>query len=206
MNIKNIVLTLPIWAGCISGNGGETNGAVELFAGNKATVLDAKVNHRSESGTGIYARNIATEPYDNEDSNSFTILDLYHPINDTFDFVIEGQLPSGLDTIARFGMQGYFSKGDLGNYALLTYSPEEKNLEWINDRTYSRNFSESRALSTGLESVINFGEEGINFASAKPRVGITSGDSTYGIGANLSFGEDFRLSQTNLGFFYKLSF
>ena len=202
--IRTLVLATPL-VGCNS-TGGSINGSLEYLASEVGTHRDIKLNYEVENGAGIFGRNIVTNP-NGSDSKSLSLTNGYIPLTSGIDAVVSLKDIAGEETDIRYGVQGRLSGENWKDYSLLTWSPENESVEFLNNFTYTSQVDLDGLLIGCLETLTNWGDNGDHKGSViRPRVGIKKDNFTYGIGANMPLNSEGDIGDVYVGPFVRFGF
>jgi len=176
------------------------SGSVELFSDGGITTTDTKIlvpsvnpsgNLLKKMGLFLRNRNTLDSRETQISSSSFTLGDVTYNIKGGLDAVYEHQFLSDGTTIPRVGAQ-YFTK--LGKntsfYGLGTINAgdvKDRDLEFLTTLKYTPKLTENLKLVSQVEALTNVGENGLNFATQRARLGVEHKNGfAGGIGADIT--------------------
>lgn len=193
--------------------------AFEVMSGHQGVALDTKLDVPLAPGINIFNRNQVGIGYQNNinylgipDALSqskidyFGLTDLSFNLIGGLDAVLEMQYFSQLGFKPRAGLQYFQELKDLGIYGLATVGLDEANVEVVLDLNCTPKLTEKINLLLGLENVVNFGAQGLNFSIQKIKLGLGLGkDKKLQVGAAANLMEAGSETSYNIGGFFKVN-
>jgi hypothetical protein len=213
--IGGVALALASLPNVRAADSHQPHGKAEVFVRRDKATTDFKVFGNLFNRINYFARNVNTLDYKTEKISPFTFVDLSYNLGKGFRAVYETQFIDLRDSTLiqpRFGIE-YFKplKNNLALYAINSINvPTERdpivNGELVATLRYTPSLRKDGKLKLVLqgETVTNYGQNGLNFASQKFRAGIGNKIWEGGIGLNLD--ETIKSSTQTIGVFFGLNF
>lgn len=159
--------------------------SVEIAAGHKYGIMDARLSREIAPGFGVYVRTMPTVDYTNNVS-FFGLADATANIVGNIDVVAEVQAATDVGLHPRIGAQYSKTFGDLSLYALATATTLPKvNTENVLEVGYRPSFGSIHGVGN-IEIITNAGKNGLNFALGRGRLGIGVSQYEFGVAIDLT--------------------
>jgi len=195
LNLTSIVAAGSILASATSNSAEMPHGQIETMIGDNKATLDTKVSAKLSKNISVFGRNITTKDYAQKTISPFSFVDMSYNLGNGIGAVYETQfidVNSGTLVTPRVGIE-YFKplRKDLTFYTIGTVNiPTARdplvNGELVANLSYTPKISKNLHGVARVETVTNFGREGLNFANQNFRLGVGKKAVETGIAINLS--------------------